>query len=81
MATLTIKDLEMSTDLDREAMRKVCGGNSRFLRQFVSPVTGGFQRQPLSGLFANPYGHLTKNRAVVSSAHSAIFSMARNVKG
>jgi hypothetical protein len=71
----------MSAELDRDAMRKVCGGKSGFLGQFVSPFIGGFQPQPLSGLFADPYGDLTKKRGVVSSAHSAIFTMARNVKG
>jgi len=58
MSNITINDLELDADLDREAMRKVFGGNSMFGRNSVDPVqrpTGSFQ-QALSGKYTSNIG-------------------------
>ena len=59
MSTIKINDLELDADLDREAMRKVFGGNSMFGRNSVVPVqrpTGSFQHEAISEKYTNNIG-------------------------
>ncbi|KIF81421.1 hypothetical protein [Noviherbaspirillum autotrophicum] len=54
MTILAIKDLTLTSDLDRSAMTKVRGGTGKGMTQYCGPYNGG-------SYGGSPYGDISKN--------------------